>query len=393
MLMLDNLDMPIKTASLASQIPFSRPYFTGREMEFLARVCTSEEAASDGTYSKECVRLLESKLSSREILMTTSCTGALELAALLLNLGAGDQVIMPSFAFPSLANAVLLAGATPVFVDIRSDTCNIDENKVEMAITPRTKALCVVHYAGVACEMDALLELARRYSLYVVEDAAHAVGGSYKGRSLGTIGHLGTYSFHYTKNLQCGEGGALSINDPDFSNRANTIRDKGTNRRQFLLGQVDKYTWVDLGLSLQLSELCCAFLIPQLEAIDNVIAQRRELHERYTQGLTSLARRGCLRLPTIPHQIESNFHLFRIITADGQTRAALMKYLSDLSIQTTFHYVPLHSAPMVKNNRSVGELPVTTEVASSLLRLPLFVGLDVEQQDAVIEAIRRFFSC
>jgi dTDP-4-amino-4,6-dideoxygalactose transaminase len=377
---------------MAIKIPYFRSYFTGREMEVLARLCASEEIGSDGCFSKACAQLLESRLKSREILMTASCTGALELSARLLDLGPGDEVIMPSFAFPSIANAVLLTGATPVFVDIRRDTCNINENELGMAISPRTKAIFIVHYAGVACELDALLELARRHSLYVVEDAALAVGASYKGQPLGTFGHLGTYSFHYTKNFQCGEGGALSVNDPKFSNRAHTIRDKGTNRRQFFLGEVDKYRWVDIGLSQPLGELCCAFLLPQLETIDNIIGQRQRAYEQYLEGLMPLARSGLIRLPTIPNQIESNFPLFHIQAADEQTRTALMKYLGSLGIQTTFHYVPLHSAPMGQKCRSVGALPVTTEVSCSLLRLPFFVGIKPEQQEVVIEAIHRFFA-
>jgi dTDP-4-amino-4,6-dideoxygalactose transaminase len=372
-------------------IPFYRPYVTGREMEVLTRACTSGQVCSDGTYTKECARLLESRLKSREILMTNSCTGALELAARILDLGPGDEVIMPSFTFSSTANAVLLTGATPVFVEVRRGTCNIDEDEVAAAITPRTKALFVVHYAGVACDMDPLMELARRHSFYVVEDAAQAVAASYKGKSLGTIGHLGAYSFHYTKNFHCGEGGAISINDPEFSNRAHIIREKGTNRRQFFLGQVDKYTWVDIGLSLSPSELSCAFLVAQLEAIDSITAIKRAAYQRYINGLAPLARDGHIRLPVIPNETESNFHLFHINVANEQTRAALMKQLGGLGIQTTFHYIPLHSAPMGRKCRSHGELPITTEVAYTLVRLPFFVDITPEQQETVSRAICGFF--
>jgi dTDP-4-amino-4,6-dideoxygalactose transaminase len=377
---------------MAIHVPFHRPHFTGHELRNLEKLCSGHEIASDGSFSKECTAKLESRLNSREILMTTSCTGALELAARLLELGPGDEVIMPSFAFSSIANAVLLTGAKPVFVDIRSDTCNLDEAEVEAAITPRTKAIFVLHYAGVACEMNALNEIARRQSLALVEDAAQAVGASYNGQPLGTIGQLGAYSFHYTKNWHCGEGGALSVNEAAFSHRAHAVREKGTNRRAFFLGEVDKYSWVDVGLSLPPSELCCAFLASQLDAIDYVIHERRKLYERYMLGLEPIARAGHIQLPNVPEEALSNFHLFHIIVADGQDRANLMTYLSKLGIQTAFHYFPLHLAPMGTKFRSIGSLPVTSRVGSTLLRLPLFVGLRLEEQDAVIDGIMKYYA-
>jgi dTDP-4-amino-4,6-dideoxygalactose transaminase len=375
----------------SERIPFYRPYISGREIAEVAKICSTGEIGSDGSYTRECAKFLENCLSSREILMASSCTSALELAARLLDLGSGDEVIMPSFTFSSTANAILLTGATPVFVDIRPDTCNIDETAVAAAISPNTKAICVVHYAGVACEMDPLVELARARGIAIIEDAAQAVGSAYKGQFLGTIGDLGAYSFHYTKNFQCGEGGALSVNNPSLSPRAHAIREKGTNRRQFILGQVDKYTWVDIGLSLPPSELSSAFLLPQLQAMDFITGCRREAHEYYMELLAGLATNGLIRLPVIPAGAESNYHLFRINVSDAETRNALMTFLGKRGIQTTFHYIPLHSSPMGLKYKTIGDLRDTTEAAATLIRLPFFVGITRENQRRVASEMHAFF--
>lgn len=374
------------------KVVFHRPYVTGRELDYVVVASAPENIGSDGSFTQKCAALLERRLGSNEIIMTSSCTGALELAARTIALKPGDEVIMPSFTFSSTANAVLLTGATPVFVDIRPDTCNLDETKVAEAITAKTKAICVVHYAGVSCEMDALMALARRHSLIVIEDAAQAVGATYKSKALGTIGHLGTYSFHYTKNIHCGEGGALSVNQKEFSARARAIRDKGTNRRQFLEGHVDKYTWVDIGLSLAPSELASAFLLAQLEDIDAVIASRRRAYEFYMRELSDQEKKGFIKLPVIPAEAGSNYHIFRINVADGTTRAALISYLAQRGIQTTFHYIPLHSAPMGEKCRKVGDLSLTTKISETLIRLPLFSGITDEDQHRVVEGIENFFA-
>jgi dTDP-4-amino-4,6-dideoxygalactose transaminase len=298
---------------------------------------------------------------------------------------------MPSFTFSSTANAVLLTGATPVFVDIRTDTCNIDEMAVAAAITSNTKAICVVHYAGVACDMEPLILLAQAHGVAIIEDAAQALGSKYKSQFLGTIGDLGAYSFHYTKNFQCGEGGALSVNDPPLLPRAHVIRDKGTNLQKFLLGEVDQYTWVDIGLSLPPSELLSAFLLPQLQSIEMITRRRREAHEYYVELLAGLAAKGHIRIPIIPTGCDSNYHLFRINVGDAQSRNSLMTFLRKRGIQTAFHYIPLHSSPMGLTCKTLGSLGNTDEVAATLIRLPFFVGIPRESQHRVVREIHAFF--
>jgi dTDP-4-amino-4,6-dideoxygalactose transaminase len=325
------------------------------------------------------------------VLMTPSCTAALEMAAILTDLAPGDEVIMPSFTFVSTANAVVRLGARPVFVDIRADTLNIDESLIEKAISPRTRAIFVVHYAGVGCEMDRITDLARSYVLRVVEDAAQSVNARYKTRALGSIGDLGAYSFHETKNYICGEGGALCINDPGLVERAEIIRDKGTNRRQFFRGQVDKYTWVDVGSSYVPSEVCSAFLYAQLELLDSISERRLRIHETYRELLQPLAAEGWLRLPFVPADCEANYHLFHVLLPDRATRDELMAQLAQNGIQAVFHYVPLHTSPKGRTfGYKEGDLPVTEDLSGRLLRLPAYYEITEGEQQRVASVIEQF---
>jgi dTDP-4-amino-4,6-dideoxygalactose transaminase len=374
-------------------IPFVKPHIAGRELEYVTEVVRSGKLDSDGRFTRACARLLEERFDIRKVLMTPSCTSALELAAMLCNLGPGDEVIMPSYTFVSTANAVALRGARPVFVDIRPDTLNIDDRLVEEAITDRTKAIFAVHYAGVACEMDHLIAIAQEYNLLLVEDAAQAVNASYNGRPLGSIGHLATFSFHTTKNYVCGEGGALAINDPALIERAEILREKGTNRSQFFRGQVDKYTWVDIGGSHLPSELSCAFLLGQLEQLDAIQERRREIYEFYRSALARLAGVGQLRLPAIPENCQSNYHLFHVLSSDGVTRDALLDHLKAKGIGAVFHYIPLHTSPMGKRyGCKSGDLTVTEDLSGRVVRLPLFCELRAGEQERLVSCIEGFYS-
>jgi dTDP-4-amino-4,6-dideoxygalactose transaminase len=325
--------------------------------------------------------------------MTPSCTAALEMSALLCGLQPGDEVILPSYTFVSTANAIVLCGAKPVFVDIRPDTMNLDESLIEQAITARTKAIMPVHYGGVGCDMQAIMAIAKRHGLIVIEDAAQGVNGSFDGRSLGSIGHLGCFSFHETKNLACGEGGALCVNDPTLVERAEIIREKGTNRSRFLRGQVDKYTWVDVGGSHLPSELAMAFLYGQLQEMDEIQRIRRRICERYQELLQPLANAGILELPVIPSNCESNYHMFKVMTDCAETRNHLLAHLRSNGIGATFHYVPLHTSPMgEKFGYQAGDLPVTEDLHARLIRLPLYCDMTVEDQDRVVDTICDYFS-
>jgi dTDP-4-amino-4,6-dideoxygalactose transaminase len=376
---------------VSSSIPFNKPFLTGKELHYIAQAITTSQVAADGPFTQRCSRLLEERFKLLKVLMTPSCTAALEMAALLCGLEAEDEVILPSFTFSSTANAFMRLGARPVFVDIRSDTLNLDERLLEGAITPRTKAIFPVHYAGVSCNMTELMRLAAAHELLVVEDAAQGVNAFYDGHALGGIGHLGTYSFHDTKNVIAGEGGALCINTPELIERAEVIRDKGTNRKQFISGAVDKYTWVDIGSSYVPSEICCAFLYAQLEMLDAITARRQTLYERYMEHLQPLQERGWLRLPHIPTDCTSNYHLFHILLPDGVTRDALMTYLKYRGINAVFHYVPLHTAPMGKSlGYREGDLPLTESLSERLLRLPLYYELTEEHQLNVVRCISEF---
>lgn len=375
------------------KLPFNKPFTIGRELDYIADAVARGQLSGDGYYTKQCNEWLEQQLGAARALLTHSCTAALEMAAILCDVQAGDEVIMPSYTFVSTANAFVLRGAVPVFVDIRPDTLNLDETQVEAAITPKTRVIVPVHYAGVPCEMNALMAVAGQHGLRVVEDAAQAMLSRYRGRSAGTIGHLGCFSFHETKNLISGEGGALLINDPDLAERAEIIREKGTNRSQFFRGAVDKYTWVDIGSSFLPSELIGAFLWAQLEHAQAITARRRAICIRYAEGLRHLADAGLVSLPQPdPEDLQSNGHMFYLLARDLDQRTALLAHLKAAGIYAVFHYVPLHDAPAGRRfGRSHGDLPVTRDVADRLLRLPLYYSLHDSEVDQVIDAVNTFF--
>ncbi len=376
---------------MPSAIPFNKPFIAGRELYYVAQAVTLGNIAGDGAFTQRCCRILEEQAAIRKVLMTPSCTAALEMAAILCDLQPGDEVIMPSFTFVSTASAVVRLGARPVFVDIRSDTLNLDDALIEQAITPRTKAIFPVHYAGVGCEMDRIMTIARQYNLLVVEDAAQAVNAYYSGRALGSIGHLAAYSFHETKNYICGEGGALCINAPEFIERAEIIRDKGTNRRQFFRGEVDKYTWVDVGSSYVPSEIASAFLCAQLELLGEISERRRRVYQFYRRQLQPLEDAGWLRLPHIPDECASNYHNFYILLPDSAVRDALQSHLRSAGIMAVFHYIPLHSSPMgLKLGCGATPLPVTDEIAGTLLRLPMFYDITEDEQVRVAQQVSEF---
>ena len=375
------------------KIPFNKPFTIAGELENIAAAVREGHLAGDGRFTRQCHQWLERNLGTRKALLTHSCTAALEMAAILCDFQPGDEVIMPSFTFVSTANAFVLRGAVPVFVDIRPDTLNLDEKLAAGAVTARTRAIVPVHYAGVACEMDTLMALARDKGLVVIEDAAQGVLAEYKGNKLGAIGHLGCLSFHETKNVISGEGGALLVNDPRFAERAEIIREKGTNRAQFFRGEVDKYTWVDIGSSYLPSELIGAFLWAQLEHADAINAKRLALCAAYRKGLQALAREGKLALPQPqPAGVKGNGHLFYVLLKDLATRVKLIAHLKARGIHSVFHYVPLHSSPAGRKfGRAAGAMTVTDDVADRLLRLPLYHGLTEEDAAGVAAAIHEFF--
>jgi len=376
---------------MESFIPFNKPYIAGKELYYIAQAVTYGNVAADGHFTQKCSRLLEERFGIRKVLLTTSCTSALEMAAMLCDLKPGDEVILPSYTFVSTASAVVRLGATPVFIDIRPDTLNIAEDQIEEAITPRTKAIIPVHYAGAACEMEIICDIARRHNLIVIEDAAQAVNAFYRGRALGSIGHIGAYSFHETKNYICGEGGALCINDPVLIERAEIIRDKGTNRRKFFRGEVDKYTWVDVGSSYAPSEILSAFLAAQLEVFDDMAKRRGELYQAYYRELEPLEKQGILRLPLIPKVCRSNYHMFYILLEDTKTRDGLMNYLREHKIDAVFHYIPLHTSPMgLKLAGGQKRLPVTEDLSGRLLRLPFYYQLTHEERTRVVTCVFEF---
>jgi dTDP-4-amino-4,6-dideoxygalactose transaminase len=376
---------------MSSPIPFNKPFIVGKELEYIAQAVALGNIGGDGKFTQASSRLLEERFGIHRVMMVPSCTAALEMAAMLCGLEAGDEVILPSFTFVSTANAIVRLGARPVFVDIRPDTLNLDDALVEDAITARTRAIFPVHYAGVGCSMDRILTIARKYQLRVVEDAAQAVNSWYQGRALGSMGDLGTYSFHETKNYICGEGGALCLNDPALVERAEIIRDKGTNRRKFFRGEVDKYTWVEVGSSYVPSEICCAFLYAQLETMQAISERRRALVEFYAEHLRPLERDGLLRLPRCPEDCESNHHLFYILLPDERIRDELIEHLRGQGISAVFHYVPLHTSPMGRAlGCEEGELPVTEDISGRLLRLPLYHTLTHDDQSRVVRAISQF---
>jgi dTDP-4-amino-4,6-dideoxygalactose transaminase len=369
-------------------IPYNKPFIAGKELYYVAQAVNLGNLAGDGYFTQQCCRTLEERLGIGKVLLVPSCTAALEMAAMLFDLKPGDEVILPSFTFVSTANAVVRVGARPVFVDIRPDTLNIDAAQIEDVITKKTRAIFPVHYAGIGCEMDRIMAIARGYNLLVAEDAAQGVNAFYDGRALGSIGQLGCYSFHETKNFMCGEGGALCINDGSFIERAEIIRNKGTNRKQFDNGLVDRYTWVDIGSSYVPSEICSAFLYGQLEMIDLISERRSRIYLRYRQLLGPLAERGLVRLPVIPEGCTGNSHLFYLLLPDEKTRNGLMAHLREQKITAVFHYIPLHSSPIGRRyGYREGDLPVTEDVSKRLLRLPAYYEITPEEQKRVVEAI------
>ncbi len=372
-------------------VPFNKPTLVGEEMQYIQQALAGMHISGDGSFSKQVHRLLEQVLGVPRVLLTTSCTHALEMSAILLNIQAGDEVIVPSFTFVSTVNAFVLRGAKPVFVDVRPDTLNMDENKLEALITPRTRAIVPVHYAGVACEMDAIMAIAQKHNVAVVEDNAHALFGKYKGKYLGTFGVLATQSFHETKNFTCGEGGALLVNDPKLIERAEIIREKGTNRSRFFRGQVDKYTWVDIGSSFLPSDMLAAFLYAQLEHRDEIQAKRAQIWQRYHDHLRDWADEHHVQLPTVPAHVDQAYHMYYMLMPSLDVRTKLIAYLKSKQIGSVFHYLPLHLSDMGKQfGGREGDCPVTEDVSDRLVRLPFFNSLSEVEQLYVIEALHAF---
>lgn len=372
-------------------IPFNRPTVVGKELYYISQTIQNEWSAGDGAFTKKCRQLLEAALGVNEVLLTTSCTDALEMTALLLDIQEGDEVIVPSFTFVSTINAYVLRGAKPVFVDVRADTLNMDASKLERLITPRTRAIVPVHYAGVGCEMDEICSIAKKHNIPIVEDNAHGLFGKYKGRYLGTFGSFATQSFHETKNFTCGEGGALIVNDPRFVERAEIIREKGTNRSRFFRGQVDKYTWVDIGSSYLPSDILAAFLFAQLEARDEIQKKRRNIWEMYYQRLGAWSEEKGVQLPMVPGYCEQAYHMFYLLLPSMASRQALIEYLKSRGILSVFHYLPLHLSDMGRHyGGKEGDCPVTEDISDRLLRLPFYNDLSEEDQEKVVEAILEF---
>lgn len=373
-------------------ISFNLPVFTGKEFNYIKEAIEHKKICGDGIFTKRCNDWMEDKFKSPKVMLTTSCTHALEMAAILANIKEGDEIIMPSFTFVSTADAFVVRGAKIVFVDIRPDTMNIDEKLVEAAITERTKAIVPVHYAGVSCEMDRIMEIAKKHNLFVIEDAAQGVMSQYKGKALGTIGDFGCYSFHETKNYTMGEGGAILINKPQYIERAEIIREKGTNRNMFFRGQVDKYTWVDLGSSYLPSEMNAAYLWAQLEIADEINDFRLGVWNRYYEGLVSLKNDRIIDLPIIPEHCKQNAHMFYIKAKDLNERTRLIEFLKANDIQSVFHYVPLHNSPYGKKVGVFnGEDVYTTKESDRLIRLPMYYGLKNEEVDYIVSKIKEFY--
>lgn len=374
------------------KIPFNKPFIIGKELYYISQSVISGHSAGDGTYTQKCHALMEKKFNAKKVLLTPSCTASLEMAAILCNIEPGDEVILPSFTFVSTANAFHLRGAALIFADINRDTLNIEVDEIQKKITEKTKAIVVVHYAGVACNMDKIMEIARKKNIFVIEDAAQGVNAQYNDKYLGTIGDIGTYSFHETKNFICGEGGAIVINNDSFIERAEIIREKGTNRSKFFRGEVDKYTWMDIGSSYLPSDIIAAFLYAQLENMDEINARRSEIFDYYYRALIPFSNEGLMRLPYISNQCESNCHLFYIIVKDNETREALLAYFKSKKIMALFHYVPLHLSPVGRSmGYTDGTLPVTESMSERLIRLPFFYEITKEQQNRVIDTIHQFF--
>lgn len=373
------------------RVPFNWPCLAGPEYKYMADALGAAHLSGDGAFTRRCHQILERETGASKALLTTSCTHALEMSALLLGIEPGDEVVVPSFTFMSTVNAFVLRGAKPVFADVRPDTFNLDETQLESLLSPRTKAIVVVHYAGVACEMDAILRIANARGIAVVEDNAHGLFGRYRGRPLGSFGVMATQSFHETKNIQCGEGGALLLNDAAFVARAEIVREKGTNRAAFFRGDVDKYTWVDVGSSWLPSELLAAFLFAQLEARETIQEKRRSVWQRYRAGLSDWADANGITLPTVPAHCEQPHHMFYLVLPSLDARTRFIAELREQSFRAAFHYQPLHASPMgIALGGRAGQCPVTERAGDCLVRLPFYNDLAPDEQDAVIEAIRQF---
>jgi len=376
---------------MSYKIPFNRPSFLGNEQVYIAKAIANGHISGDGPFTKKCQQLIQEVLGVPKVLLTPSCTHALEMAALLLDLHPGDEIIVPSFTFVSTVNAFVLRQAKPVFIDIRADTLNLDENQLEGLVTSKTKAIVVVHYAGIGCEMDTVIDVCKRFNIPVIEDNALGLFGKYKGRYLGTFGCLATQSFHETKNFTCGEGGALLINDPKYIERAEIIREKGTNRSKFFRGQVDKYSWVDIGSSYLLSDISAAFLYAQLEFIEEIQNKRKQIWDYYYIQLKDWAAENAVQLPIVPSYCEQSYHMFYIVLPVKEQRQMLIEQLKTQGILAVFHYLPLHLSQMGRRfGGKQGDCPVTEEVSEKILRLPLYNSININDQDRVIETILNF---
>ena len=376
---------------MTHRIPFNRPLLPVQGLEYIRETFKNEHVSGDGPFTRRCQKALEELLGAKRVLLTTSCTDALELSALLLDVGAGEEVVVPSFTFVSTANAFVLRGAQPVFVDIRPDTFNLDESRLESAITSRTRAIVAMHYAGVGCEMDAISATARDHQIPLIEDNAHGLFGAFRGIPLGTFGSVAALSFHETKNLSCGEGGALVINDEKLASRAEILWHKGTDRSRFLRGDVDKYTWVDLGSSFPPSDVLAGLLWAQMEIRERIQAKRLEIHRRYSENLGPWARELGVGLPVIPSHVESSHHLFSLLMPTSQSQAALIRHLAGGGVQAVFHYQPLHLSPMgLRLGGRPGQCPVAESVARRIVRLPFYYDLTPDDQDKVIGLVRTF---
>jgi dTDP-4-amino-4,6-dideoxygalactose transaminase len=374
---------------MTSMIPFNKPYMSEAELAYIAEAHANGHLSGDGPFTKRCNAWLQAQTGTPKAMLTHSCTAALEMAVMLADVGPGDEVIMPSFTFVSTANAVAVRGAIPVFVDVRPDTLNLDETQIEAAITPRTKAILPVHYAGVGCEMDTIMAIADRHNVLIIEDAAQGILSDYHGKALGTIGHFGCLSFHETKNLHSGEGGALLVNDERYIQRAEIIREKGTNRSAFFRGEVDKYTWVDIGSSFLPSELIAAFLWAQMEQATSIMDRRRAIWQTYHDAFADLEAAGLIQRPSVPDGLTHNAHIYYLLLPDLDARTAFIAGLKAQGVHSVFHYVPLHSAPAGRQYGRAhgGDLPVTTRISDQLVRLPLWIGVEEHQEDIIDKVI------
>lgn len=387
----DSLSIPASGRRSLLQVPFNKASLAGNELLYLKQALRSLHISGAGTFTDRCHKLLQEEIGAKKVLLTTSCTDALEMCALLLHIRSGHEVVVPSFAFVTTANAFTLHGAKPIFVDIRSDTLNIDESQIEEAITARTRAIVILNYAGVGCEMEAIRRIAARHGLPIVEDNAHGLFGTYKGHALGSFGNLATQSFHETKNITCGEGGALIINDSRFIARGEVIWQKGTDRSRYLRGEVDKYTWVDLGSSYLISDLLAAFLLAQLEARKKIQANRRRLWARYDQCLESWSIQHGVRRPIVPEHCQPPWHIYHLVMPTSQMRTAFIAHLRKQGIHATFHFLPLHLSPMGRRfGPRPGQCAISTSISERLVRLPLYAGMTRSAQDAVLNSVLQF---